>query len=115
MARKSRRHKKNMPNTDTQPVPGAPPAITVYRTSVCAYCVMAARLLTKRGYAFTEVWLDGKHEARQELEARTHWRTVPQIFVGDRFVGGYTDLAALDASGELKRLMAPSPEHDKGG
>ena len=38
-------------------------------------------------------------------QARTQWLTVPQIFVGDRFVGGYTELAALDASGELKRLM----------
>jgi glutaredoxin 3 len=84
------------------------PAITVYRTAVCPYCVMAGRLLTKRGYAFTEVSLDGKPADRKALEARTDWLTVPQIFVGDRFVGGYTELAALDASGELAALMQGS-------
>ncbi len=94
-----------MHDTETQPGAQKPPTVIVYRTAICVYCAMAARLLNKRGYAFTEVYLDGKHEARQALEARTHWRTVPQIFVGDRFVGGYTDLAALDASGELARLM----------
>jgi glutaredoxin 3 len=84
------------------------PPITVYRTAICPYCVMAGRLLNKRGYAFTEVSLDGKPTERKALEARTQWRTVPQIFVGDRFVGGYTDLAALDASGELAALMQGS-------
>lgn len=77
----------------------------VYRTSSCPYCVAAARLLSKRGYPFEEISLDGKPDERAALEARTNWRTVPQIFVGDTFVGGYTDLAALDASGELARLM----------
>lgn len=91
---------QHSPSLDT-----APPRITVYRTAVCPYCVMASRLLNKRGYAFTEVSLDGKPAERRALEDRTNWRTVPQIFVGDRFVGGYTDLAALDASGELAELM----------
>ena len=82
-----------------------PPTVLVYRTSSCPYCVAAAKLLTKRGYAFREISLDGKPSERAELEARTHWLTVPQIFVGETFVGGYTDLAALDASGELARMM----------
>lgn len=86
-------------------MPTPPPTVLVYRTSSCPYCVAAARLLAKRGYAFEEISLDGKAAERAELEARTNWRTVPQIFVGDTFVGGYTDLAALDASGELARLM----------
>lgn len=81
-------------------------SITIYRTRTCPYCVAAARLLEKRGMAFQEVYLDAKPEERAALQARTGWSTVPMIFVGERFVGGYTDLAALDRSGELARLMA---------
>ena len=83
--------------------------VTVYRTSFCAYCVMAAMLLKKRGIAFVEINLDGEPDARAELEDRTQWRTVPQIFIGDRFIGGYADLAALDRSGELA-VLCPSPD-----
>lgn len=83
-----------------------PPAkVTIYRTTWCAYCVAAARLLDKRGIPYVEIYLDGKPEERTALEERTNWRTVPQIFVGERFVGGYTDLAALDRSGELQRML----------
>lgn len=82
-----------------------PVAVTVYRTQVCPYCVMAARLLRRKGVDFHEVSLDGRPEAREALQARTQWRTVPQIFVGDAFVGGYSELAALDQSGELDRML----------
>ena len=80
--------------------------VTVYRTKLCPYCVMAARLLEKRGIAYTEIYLDNKPTERAELQERTQFRTVPQIFVGETFVGGYTDLAAIDSSGELQRLLA---------
>ncbi len=59
-----------------------------------------------KGMQFTEINLDGKEQERAELSARTGWRTVPQIFIGERFIGGYDDLAALDQSGELDRMLA---------
>lgn len=80
--------------------------ITIYRTRTCVYCAMATRLAEKRGFAFKEVYLDAKPEVRAALQAKTGWSTVPMIYVGERFVGGYTDLATLDRSGELARLMA---------
>lgn len=79
--------------------------VTVYRTRICPYCVMAARLLSGKGIAFEEVYLDGKPDERRALEARTNYFTVPQIFVGDAFVGGYTEMAALARNGELQRML----------
>lgn len=83
--------------------------VTIYRTRICPYCVMAARLFDRKGVAYEEIYLDGKYEERRALEERTQWATVPQIFVGEQFVGGYTDVAALDRSGELDRMLAAAP------
>ena len=83
-----------------------PAPVTLYRTSICPYCVMAARLLDKRGIAYEEISLDNKPAERAALQERTQFLTVPQIFVGQHFVGGYTDLAAIERSGELDRLLA---------
>ncbi len=82
------------------------PAVRIYRTRVCPYCVMAARFFDRKGIAYEEIYLDGKHDERAALERQTNWRTVPQIFVGDSFVGGFTDVAALDRSGGLAKLLA---------
>ncbi len=101
------------PASVTSLPPAAPaPATTktalvrIYRTRICPYCVMAARLFDRKGVAYEEIYLDGKWEARAALEAETNWRTVPQIFVGERFLGGFMDVANLDRSGELDRLLA---------
>ncbi len=80
-------------------------AVVIYRTRVCPYCVMAARLFDRKGVPYQEVYLDGKDAERSALQARTHWQTVPQIFVGDRFIGGFTDVADLDRSGQLDVLL----------
>lgn len=80
--------------------------VTVYRTRFCPYCTLATRILQRRGIPFTEISLDSKPDARFKLQERTQWFTVPQIFIGDHFVGGYTDLAALDANGKLTGLLA---------
>lgn len=94
----------------TPPVPMAMAApVTVYRTQWCPYCVAAERLLAKRGIAFSEVFLDQDAQKMAELKEKLDWRTVPMIFVGDKFVGGYTDLRALDQSGELQALVAAIP------
>ncbi len=79
--------------------------VTVYRTRMCPYCVAAAKLLERRGIVYEEIGLDGRPEERRALEERTHWRTVPQIFVGEHFVGGYTELAQIERSGRLDVLL----------
>lgn len=80
--------------------------VTVYRTQQCPYCSAAKRLLEQRKIAFTEVFLDEDPQRMAELKDRLGWRTVPMIFVGEHFVGGYTDLKQIDDSGELARLLA---------
>jgi glutaredoxin 3 len=68
---------------------------------------MAERLLKAKGVAEIEkIRVDLEPERRQEMMQRTGRRTVPQIYVGDRHVGGYDDLAALDRAGGLEPLLA---------
>lgn len=84
------------------------PKITMYATGVCPYCLMAERLLRAKGVADIEkVRVDLEPARREEMMQRTGRRTVPQIYVGDRHVGGYDDLAALDRAGGLEPLLAP--------
>jgi len=86
------------------------PKIMMYATGVCPYCLMAERLLRAKGVADIEkVRVDLEPARREEMMQRTGRRTVPQIYVGDRHVGGYDDLAALDRAGGLDPLLAASP------
>jgi glutaredoxin 3 len=81
--------------------------VVMYSTAFCGYCTRARSLLDRKGAAVTEIKVDENPEDRAAMLARTGGRrTVPQIFIGDRHVGGYDDLAALDRSGELDRLLA---------
>lgn len=83
------------------------PPVTIYTTSWCPYCKAAKSLLTRKGVAFTEIDVDGKPELRQDMTARASGRTsVPQIFIGAQHVGGSDDIHALDARGELDKLLA---------
>lgn len=79
--------------------------VTIYRTRVCPYCVMAAQMFKRLQVAYTEVYLDDKHDLRAELSAKFNWQTVPMILVGETFVGGYSDVAALERSGKLAELL----------
>jgi glutaredoxin 3 len=81
------------------------PPITVYLAGWCPYCQRARQLLTDKGVEFSEVDVDEDAKFRQEMIARSGRRTVPQIFIGERHVGGCDDLFALDGSGELDRLI----------
>jgi glutaredoxin 3 len=79
----------------------------MYCTAVCPYCVMAEKLLTKKGVCEIEkIRVDFDPGKREEMMQITGRRTVPQIFIGDRHVGGFDDLSALDAGGELDPLLA---------
>jgi glutaredoxin 3 len=82
------------------------PPITIYTKTWCPYCVAAKELLTGKGVEFTEVEISGKPEKRSEMIAKTRGRsTVPQIFIGERHIGGCDDLYALDARGQLDPLL----------
>ena len=83
------------------------PPVTIYTTSWCPYCRAAKTLLARKGVDFTEIDVDGQPELRQVMTARAGGRTsVPQIFIGERHVGGSDDIHALDARGELDGLLA---------
>ncbi len=76
---------------------------TIYTMDSCPYCVAAKRLLTERGVAFREVSLPLNDEALWEaLARRSGMKTVPQIFLGEDLIGGFTDLAKLDRENGLK-------------
>jgi glutaredoxin 3 len=82
------------------------PKITIYTTPICPYCVRAKALLRKKGAPFDEVDVFMDSAARGEMEARAEGRrTVPQIFIGDRHVGGCDELYLLDSAGELDPLL----------
>ncbi len=82
------------------------PRISMYCTAVCPYCVAAERLLKSKGIAEIEkIRIDLQPERRAEMMERTRRRTVPQIYIDNRHVGGFDDLAALDAAGGLDPLL----------
>ncbi len=80
--------------------------VVMYSTAFCPYCVRARSLLERKGVAINEIKVDEDMRERQIMMERSGRRTVPQIFIGERHVGGYDDLAALDRSGELDQLLA---------
>jgi len=81
------------------------PTIVVYTTGWCPHCRRARSLLTEKGLEIKEIDVDEDRKLREEMIARSGRRTVPQIFIGDKHVGGCDDLYALDGSGELDRLI----------
>lgn len=80
--------------------------IQIYTTRLCPYCMMAKRLLDKKGVAYTEIKVDDKPGLREEMMQRTGRRTVPQIYIGDRHVGGFDDLYELEMTQELDSLLS---------
>lgn len=86
----------------------ATPEIIMYSTAFCGYCQRARGLLERKGVSFREIKVDEDAGERDIMLKRSGGRrTVPQIFIGERHVGGYDDLAALDRSGELDKLLHP--------
>ena len=81
--------------------------ILVYSTPFCGYCSAAKRLLTAKGAQYTEIDVMMDPERRQEMLAKSGGRrTVPQIFIDGRHIGGFDELNALDKAGELDPLLA---------
>lgn len=82
------------------------PAVKMYTTAVCPYCVRAKQILKAKGVAeIEEIRIDIDPVARAHMMETTGRRTVPQIFIGDTHVGGCDDLVALDAKGGLVTLL----------
>ena len=83
------------------------PHIIMYSTAVCPYCIRAERLLNQKGVSEIEkIRVDLDPAKREEMMQKTQRRTVPQIFIDGRHIGGFDDLAALDHAGELDPLLA---------
>jgi len=81
------------------------PAVTLYVSDWCPYCQRAKGLLAQKNIAFSEINVEEDVKFRDEMIARSNRRTVPQIFLGDKHIGGCDDLYALNDSGELDRLI----------
>ena len=79
--------------------------VTIYTTRLCGFCHAAKLFFRQRDIAFNEVPADGNAKLREELVQRSGQRTVPQIWIGEYHVGGFTDLMALEDRGELDKLL----------
>lgn len=82
-----------------------PNSVTLYSADWCPYCQRAKRLLENKGVDYKEINIDREPGKREEMTAKTGHKTIPMIFVNDKFLGGYSELSALDASGELDKLL----------
>lgn len=86
--------------------------VVLYGTRFCPYCVAARQWFKDQQIDFDDIAVDGDQAARARLKQQTGQRTVPQIWIGDTHVGGYSDLIALVRSGEVKKLLADANAPD---
>ena len=75
--------------------------VQIYTTANCAFCVAAKMLLKQKGLDYEEIRVDTDMQRREEMVARTQRRSVPQILIDGRVIGGYEELAAAERSGQL--------------
>lgn len=82
------------------------PQIEIYTWTYCPFCIRAKALLDRKGVEYTEYVIDGDEDARGKMSKRSNGRrSVPQIFIDDRHIGGCDDLHELDDRGELDSLI----------
>lgn len=79
--------------------------ILIYTADRCPYCTMAKRLLDNKGVRYTEINVDAEPGMREFMMQKTQRRTVPQIYIGERHIGGFDDLYALDRQQGLDPLL----------
>jgi glutaredoxin 3 len=85
--------------------------VEIYTWSTCPFCIRAKALLKKKGVEFSEYCIDGDNAAREKMAERANGRrSLPQIFIDDRHIGGCDDLYALEAKGQLDALLAGQGE-----
>jgi len=85
--------------------------VEIYTWSTCPFCRRAKHLLDQKGVSYTEYSIDGNEAARDAMVARgtNGRRSVPQIFINDRSIGGSDDLDALERQGQLDELLTVAP------
>lgn len=81
------------------------PKIEVYTTAICPYCDRAKQLLKSKNAPYIEIRVDQDDKKREEMMTRSQRRTVPQIFIDDKHIGGCDDLYALEKAGKLDKLL----------
>ena len=79
--------------------------VRIYTTLTCGYCQAAKRFLAGKGVVYEEIDVSNDDAQRAWLVQASGQRTVPQIFIGETSIGGYTDMRGLDQRGELDRLL----------
>lgn len=87
-----------------------PRPIMMFATRFCGYCARARALLESKGLPYEEILVDRDLPERRRMEALSGRRTVPQIFIDERSIGGFDELAALERAGQLDALIYPSVE-----
>ena len=80
--------------------------VTIYTKPYCPFCIRAVDLLEKKGVEFTEIEAAFDPDKRQEMIQRSGRATFPQIFIGERHIGGCDDMMALERAGQLDTLLA---------
>ena len=80
--------------------------VTLYSADWCPFCVRAKRLLEGKNIPFTEINVDQHPGKREEMVAKTGHKTIPMIFINEQFIGGFSELSALEQKGELDALLS---------
>ncbi len=83
----------------------AQPKVIIYTKEYCPYCQAAKQLLLGKKVSFEEIDVTHDEGRLEKLIEKTGHQTIPQIFIGDRFIGGFTELKAFDNSGELNKIL----------
>ncbi|MGI9290488.1 MAG: glutaredoxin 3 [Gammaproteobacteria bacterium] len=81
-------------------------SVKMYTTQWCGYCAAARELLRSKGVKFEDIDVDADQALRQEMTEKSGGSTVPQVFINNKPVGGYTDIAALEQQGKLDELLS---------
>ncbi|MBT3817212.1 MAG: glutaredoxin 3 [Candidatus Magasanikbacteria bacterium] len=79
--------------------------VKIYTTTYCPYCSKAKQLFSALDTSYEEINVEENEELRKEMAEKYNWQTVPMILIGDEFIGGYDDLAKLQATGELSEKL----------
>lgn len=82
--------------------------VVIYSKTYCPFCVRAKNLLEDKGVSFEEIMVDSDPQLFEDLKKKSGMMTVPQIFINDDLVGGYTELAELESQGKLDPLINPA-------
>ena len=89
------------------------PQVSLYGTRLCSFCAAARQLLNRKGISYDDISVDQDLALRNEVMQKSGQRTVPQIWVGDTHIGGYSELQGLEAIGELDALLSRRVEMDE--